>query len=96
MCFLVERSLKNITVVRTAALLVSVVLSAVRFVRVVFSVQQILKMSSKTEKDKAKQIQDKCQAVLNEMLRDEDNKYCVDCDSKGNSHRVLFNTPVIL
>ncbi|GLV36214.1 uncharacterized protein CBL_08706 [Carabus blaptoides fortunei] len=40
-------------------------------------------MTSKTEKDKAKQIQDKCQALLNEMLRDEDNKYCVDCDSKG-------------
>lgn len=42
-------------------------------------------MTSKTEKDKAKQIQDKCQALLNEMLRDEDNKYCVDCDSKGET-----------
>lgn len=40
-------------------------------------------MSSKSEKDKQKQIQDKCQALLNGMLRDEDNKYCVDCDSKG-------------
>jgi len=40
-------------------------------------------MSSKTEKDKAKQLQDKCQSVLNALLRDEDNKYCVDCDSKG-------------
>ncbi|KAI4469165.1 hypothetical protein MML48_2g00019479 [Holotrichia oblita] len=40
-------------------------------------------MSSRTEKDKTKQLQDKCQAVLNELLRDEDNKYCVDCDSKG-------------
>ncbi|KAL3287829.1 hypothetical protein HHI36_002288 [Cryptolaemus montrouzieri] len=33
--------------------------------------------------DKAKQLQDKCQSVLNSLLRDEDNKYCVDCDSKG-------------
>ncbi|GJQ80160.1 hypothetical protein Trydic_g23738 [Trypoxylus dichotomus] len=40
-------------------------------------------MSSRSEKDKTKQLQDKCQAVLTELLRDEDNKYCVDCDSKG-------------
>ncbi|XP_045483597.1 stromal membrane-associated protein 1 isoform X3 [Harmonia axyridis] len=40
-------------------------------------------MNSKIEKDKAKQLQEKCQSVLNSLLRDEDNKYCVDCDSKG-------------
>lgn len=40
-------------------------------------------MGSKTEKDKAKQLQDKCMSVLTTLLRDEDNKYCVDCDSKG-------------
>lgn len=40
-------------------------------------------MSSRTEKDKTKQLQEKCQTVLTELLRDEDNKYCVDCDSKG-------------
>lgn len=40
-------------------------------------------MSSKIEKDKVKQLQEKCQSVLNQLLRDEDNKYCVDCDSKG-------------
>ncbi|XP_019870412.2 stromal membrane-associated protein 1 isoform X2 [Aethina tumida] len=40
-------------------------------------------MTSKTDKDKVKQLQDKCQSVLNGLLRDEDNKYCVDCDSKG-------------
>ncbi|XP_066154766.1 stromal membrane-associated protein 1-like [Euwallacea fornicatus] len=40
-------------------------------------------MSLKTEKDKSKQLQDKCQSVLNALLRDDDNKYCVDCDSKG-------------
>lgn len=36
-----------------------------------------------TKPDKVKQLQDKCQSVLNELLRDDDNKYCVDCDSKG-------------
>ncbi|XP_063218040.1 stromal membrane-associated protein 1 isoform X2 [Bacillus rossius redtenbacheri] len=40
-------------------------------------------MSSKAEKDKQKQIQDRCQTLLNDMLRDDDNKYCVDCDAKG-------------
>jgi hypothetical protein len=40
-------------------------------------------MSTKAEKDRQKQIQEKCQALLTQMLRDEDNKYCVDCDSKG-------------
>ncbi|KAG0429553.1 hypothetical protein HPB47_023530 [Ixodes persulcatus] len=30
-----------------------------------------------------KQIQDKCQAILGQLLREEDNKYCVDCDAKG-------------
>uniref|UniRef100_A0A1B6MAI2 Arf-GAP domain-containing protein n=1 Tax=Graphocephala atropunctata TaxID=36148 RepID=A0A1B6MAI2_9HEMI len=40
-------------------------------------------MSSKAEKERQKQIQDKCQTLLTQMLRDEDNKYCVDCDAKG-------------
>jgi hypothetical protein len=40
-------------------------------------------MSTKAEKDRQKQIQEKCQALLTQMLRDEDNKYCVDCDAKG-------------
>ncbi|CAG7819131.1 unnamed protein product [Allacma fusca] len=39
--------------------------------------------TSKLEKEKLKLIQEKCQGLLNEMLRDEDNKYCVDCDAKG-------------
>ncbi|XP_015123315.1 stromal membrane-associated protein 1 isoform X3 [Diachasma alloeum] len=40
-------------------------------------------MTSRFEKERAKQIQDKCQDLLTQMLRDEDNKYCVDCDAKG-------------
>lgn len=41
-------------------------------------------MTARQEKDKQKFIQDKCQQILTQMLRDEDNKYCVDCDAKGN------------
>ncbi|KAK0179252.1 hypothetical protein PV327_008058 [Microctonus hyperodae] len=40
-------------------------------------------MTSRFEKERTKQIQDKCQDLLTQMLRDEDNKYCVDCDAKG-------------
>lgn len=42
-------------------------------------------MTSRHEKERAKQIQEKCQNLLTQMLRDEDNKYCVDCDAKGSS-----------
>lgn len=40
-------------------------------------------MTSKSEKEKQKTHQEKYQAILSALLRDEDNKYCVDCDAKG-------------
>jgi len=40
-------------------------------------------MKSKAEKEKDRVAQEKVQTILTSMLRDEDNKYCVDCDSKG-------------
>lgn len=40
-------------------------------------------MSTRKETERAKLIQEKCQTLLTQMLRDEDNKYCVDCDAKG-------------
>lgn len=46
-------------------------------------------MSTKLEKERVKLIQEKCQQMLNEMLRDEDNKYCGDCDAKGK-YSALF------
>ncbi len=38
---------------------------------------------SKSEKEREKGVQDRLQLLLTAMLKDEDNKYCVDCDSKG-------------
>lgn len=42
-------------------------------------------MSSKSDKDRLKAQQEKHQAILAQLLKDDDNKYCVDCDAKGKS-----------
>ena len=42
--------------------------------------------SNKTEKDN-KERQERYQAILSALLRDDDNKYCVDCDAKGSYSR---------
>ena len=42
-------------------------------------------MSGKSEKDKQKSMQEKYQAILSELIKQEENKYCVDCDAKGNA-----------
>ena len=39
--------------------------------------------NSKIDRNREKVIQDRLQLLLTRMLQDEDNKYCVDCDSKG-------------
>ncbi|XP_017865255.1 PREDICTED: stromal membrane-associated protein 1 [Drosophila arizonae] len=39
--------------------------------------------ASRKETERTKLIQEKCQTLLTQMLRDDDNKYCVDCDAKG-------------
>jgi len=38
---------------------------------------------SKAEQEREKVIQERCQILLASLLKEEDNKYCVDCDSKG-------------
>lgn len=40
-------------------------------------------VQSKSEREKQKYITDKCQSLIEALLKDEDNKYCVDCDAKG-------------
>ena len=34
-------------------------------------------------KQQSKEQHEKHQAILSRLLKDEDNKYCVDCDAKG-------------
>jgi hypothetical protein len=50
---------------------------------------------SKSEKEKDPQVQDRLQILLTRMLNEDDNKYCVDCDSKGNWYFQLFMNLVI-
>eukprot|EP00088_Acartia_fossae_P058203 TRINITY_DN6804_c0_g1_i4.p1 TRINITY_DN6804_c0_g1~~TRINITY_DN6804_c0_g1_i4.p1 ORF type:complete len:625 (+),score=189.67 TRINITY_DN6804_c0_g1_i4:46-1920(+) len=38
---------------------------------------------SKADQEREKVIQERCQILLNRLLKEEDNKYCVDCDAKG-------------
>lgn len=38
---------------------------------------------SKTDREKQKIISDRCQALIEVLLKEDDNKYCVDCDAKG-------------
>ena len=40
-------------------------------------------VQSKAEREKQKQLTDKCQSQIEALLREDDNKYCVDCDAKG-------------
>ncbi|XP_077991422.1 uncharacterized protein LOC144445665 isoform X2 [Glandiceps talaboti] len=40
-------------------------------------------MSTRTQRDREKSKQEKFQGVLARLLREEDNKYCADCDAKG-------------
>ncbi|XP_063873979.1 stromal membrane-associated protein 1-like [Scylla paramamosain] len=40
-------------------------------------------MSTLSEKERHKLTQEKCQSILSDLLKDEDNKYCVDCDAKS-------------
>lgn len=42
-------------------------------------------MATLSEREKNKLVQEKCQSILTELLKDEDNKYCVDCDAKSKS-----------
>lgn len=38
---------------------------------------------AKAERERKKLEQEKLQEILNQLLREEDNKYCADCDAKG-------------
>lgn len=40
-------------------------------------------VQSKADRERQKLITDKCQSLIEVLLKDDDNKYCVDCDAKG-------------
>lgn len=41
-------------------------------------------MSTRSEREKAQKLNEQHQAILSKMLREDDNKYCADCEAKGN------------
>lgn len=43
-------------------------------------------------REQSKQLHEKHQAILSKLLKDDDNKYCVDCDAKGKSVTILSMT----
>lgn len=52
-------------------------------------------MTTRSEREKAQKLNEQHQAILSKMLREEDNKYCADCEAKGNvkpwwNHRFCF------
>ncbi|KAF5910129.1 stromal membrane-associated protein 1-like isoform X1, partial [Clarias magur] len=40
-------------------------------------------MTTRSEREKAQKLNEQHQAILTKMLREEDNKYCADCEAKG-------------
>ncbi|XP_018606453.2 stromal membrane-associated protein 1 isoform X1 [Scleropages formosus] len=40
-------------------------------------------MATRSEREKAQKLNEQHQAILAKMLREEDNKYCADCEAKG-------------
>lgn len=48
-----------------------------------------------SDKEKNQKMQEKYQAILTAMLRDDDNKYCVDCDAKGIYNFLKTNFMII-
>ncbi|XP_069091813.1 stromal membrane-associated protein 1 isoform X2 [Pleurodeles waltl] len=40
-------------------------------------------MATRSEREKALKLNEQHQAILSRMLREEDNKYCADCEAKG-------------
>lgn len=49
-------------------------------------------MATRSEREKAQKLNEQHQAILSKMLREEDNKYCADCEAKG----VVFVLSAIL
>lgn len=51
-------------------------------------------MTTRSEREKAQKLNEQHQAILSKLLREEDNKYCADCEAKGESWHYLLLTAV--
>lgn len=40
-------------------------------------------MTTRSEREKAQKLNEQHQAILSKLLREDDNKYCADCEAKG-------------
>lgn len=47
-------------------------------------------MTTRSEREKAQKLNEQHQAILSKLLREEDNKYCADCEAKGECHTVCW------
>lgn len=57
-------------------------------------------MATRSEREKSQKLNEQHQAILSKMLREEDNKYCADCEAKGAaaaaaSPKCLKNLPLV-
>ena len=48
-------------------------------------------MALRSQREKSK-MQEKYQTILSQMLKEEDNKYCVDCDTKSREKKKIINS----
>lgn len=46
-------------------------------------------MTTRSEREKAQKLNEQHQAILSKLLREVDNKYCADCEAKGECSRTL-------
>lgn len=51
-------------------------------------------MAVRSEREKLK-MQEKYQVILAQMLKEEDNKYCVDCDAKSKKERKMIGMKIM-
>ena len=50
-------------------------------------------MTTRSEREKAQKLNEQHQAILSKLLREDDNKYCADCEAKGKTHIADFKPP---
>jgi hypothetical protein len=48
-------------------------------------------MSVRSEREKSK-MQEKYQMILSQMLKEDDNRFCVDCDTKSKINQINLIT----